>query len=94
MPSTLNEFLEKALKNQKLDEGVGYELYAKGADRVAIQCKQVVIAATTLASAARANKSLKIKKKALKELQKWLKIIDGEMKGLISDVDNLEGYKD
>ena len=80
-------------KKKKMDEGVGYELYAKGADRIAAQCKQVIIYAEKLAEAARQNKSLPIKKKALKELTKWIGSIQGELKGLTSDVNNLEGYK-
>jgi len=82
------------LIDKYLGEGVGYELYAKGADRIAIQCKQVIIYAEKLADAARQNKSLAIKKKALKELTKWVGSIEGELKGLTSDVNNLEGYPD
>jgi len=77
-----------------INEGIGYELYAKGADRVAIQTKQVKDFAEKIAKATRENKSLKIRKKLLKELQKWMKVMQGEIDNLIDDANNLEGYKE
>ncbi len=71
-----------------LNEGVGYELYAKGADRVAAQSKQIAIFAEKLAKLTRANKPLKERKKALKELKKWKNSIETEIKYLEDDIDN------
>jgi hypothetical protein len=74
----------KRKRKGKMDEGVGYELYAKGADRLATQSKQIAIYAEKLADAARKNKSLNIKKKALKELDKWMKSMQKDInKGVI-----------
>ena len=87
---------DKKMKNYEkyLNEGIGYELYSKGADRVAIQTKQVKDLAEKLADATRKNKSLNIRKKLLKDLKHWVDSIQGEVKTLISDAGNLEGYKE
>ena len=78
---------------KELVSGVGYELYAKGADRIAHQTKTIKDLAEKLAKATRDNKSLKVRKKLVKDLEKWLNVSMGELKELKSDVDNLEGYK-
>jgi hypothetical protein len=73
--------------------GVGYELYSKGADRIAVQTKTVKEAAEKLAKATRENRSLKTRKKHLKALESMLNTSMKELEGLKRDVDNLEGYK-
>jgi cell division protein FtsB len=76
-----------------LNEGVGYELYSKGADRVVAQSKQLAFFAEKLAKLTRENKPLKERVKALKELKKWQDSIRREIILLEDDIDNLEGYK-
>lgn len=76
-----------------LNEGVGYELYSRGADRVVVQSKQLAFFAEKLAKLTRENKPLKERVKALKELKKWQDSIRTEITFLEKDIDNLEGYK-
>lgn len=73
--------------------GIGYELYAKGIDRVSVQSLNVNKCAIKLASIVRKNASNKTKLKALAELQQWIDCINGEMKGIREDITHLEGYK-
>jgi cell division protein FtsB len=75
-----------------IKEGVGYELYSKGADRVAVQSKQLAFFAEKLAKLTRENKPLRERVKALKELKKWQDSIKREITFLEKDIDNLEGY--
>ena len=75
------------------EEGVGYELYAKGLDRITKQCETISSAAANLSKAVRENKvTLTTKKKKLKELEKWIDVLNKEMEGVSSDLSNLEGY--
>lgn len=76
-----------------LTGGVGYELYAKGADRVAHQTKVIKSVAEKIAKSARENKSPKSRMKLVKELEKWLEVSQGEVKQLKRDNNILEGYK-
>lgn len=76
-----------------LEEGIGYELYSRGADRIAAQSEQLKKFAQDLAKATRENKPLKVRVKILKELKKWQDVIRGEIIMLEDDIDNLEGYK-
>lgn len=73
--------------------GIGYELYAKGLDRVSVQCDTINDAAKKFAKLVRDNATEGKKKKALKELQKWVSVLNGEMKGIVEDINNLEGYR-
>lgn len=79
--------------NIKKVAGVGFELYAKGLDRVSAQCNTISDSAKKFAKLVRENATEKKKKKALKDLQKWVDVLNGEMKGIASDINNLEGYK-
>jgi hypothetical protein len=72
--------------------GVGYELYARGADRIAHQTITIKDLAEKVAKATRANKPLKSRQKLIRELEKWLNVSVGELKQLKSDADNLEGF--
>ena len=74
--------------------GVGYELYAKGLDRVSSQCKTISENAKKLAKLIRENATNRKKKKSLKDLKKWVDILNKEMQGITDDINNLEGYKD
>lgn len=56
---------------KELVGGVGYELYARGADRIAHQTKTIKDLAEKLAKATRDNKPLKARKKLVKDLEKW-----------------------
>ena len=76
-----------------LNEGVGYELYSKGADRIVSQSKQLAFSAEKLAKLTRENKPLRERVKVLKELKKWQDSIKREITFLEKDIDNLEGYK-
>ena len=76
-----------------LNEGIGYELYSKGADRIISQAEQLKKYASDLAKATRENKPLKARVKILKELKKWQDVIRIEIIHLEDDIDNLEGYK-
>jgi len=78
---------------RELSAGIGYELYAKGADRIAKQTEAIKEAAEKVAKLTRENKSLKIRKKAVKDLEGWINTTVGELKQLKEDIDNLEGYK-
>lgn len=82
------------VKEEVVEEGIGFELYSKGADRIQTQTVQINEFAKKLADLARENAPLTKKKKALKELKKWVDVVNGELKQLDSDVDNLEGYKE
>ena len=82
------------LVNKFLNEGVGFELYAKGVDRLSSQCNAISDAAKALAKAVRSNAPLNQKKKAVKEVKKWVDTLNGEMRGIVSDIGNLEGYKE
>lgn len=73
--------------------GIGFELYAKGLDRVSVQCNTISDYAKKLAKLVRENAIEGKKKKALKDLQKYVNTLNGEMKGIVSDINNLEGYK-
>lgn len=73
--------------------GIGYELYAKGLDRISSQCNTISDNAKQLAKLVRSNADDRKKKKALKDLQKWVNTLNSEMKGIVSDISNLEGYK-
>lgn len=73
--------------------GIGYELYAQGLDRISAQCTQISNAAKKLVELVRENATESKKRKALKELQKWVSVLNGEMRGVVEDVNNLEGYK-
>jgi len=53
-----------------IKEGIGFELYSKGADRVSAQSKQLALSAEKLAKLTRGNKPLRDRVKALKELKK------------------------
>ena len=75
--------------------GVGYELYAKGLDRVVAQCNTISENAKNLAKEVRKNNDgINKKKKVIKFMQNFLDSLNKEMKGIVSDIDNLEGYKD
>ena len=73
--------------------GIGYELYAKGLDRVSAQCNTISDYAKNLAKLVRENATERKKKKVLKDLQKWVDVLNKEMEGIVSDINNLEGYK-
>jgi hypothetical protein len=73
--------------------GIGYELYAKGLDRVSVQCNTISDYAKNLAKLVRENATERKKKKVLKNLQKYVNGLNGEMEGIVSDINNLEGYK-
>ena len=73
--------------------GVGYELYAKGADRIAVQTVEIKKLAEKVAKATRENKSLRTRNKYIRDLEKMLNVSMGELKQLKSDANNLEGYK-
>jgi hypothetical protein len=77
---------------RQFEENIGYELYSKGADRVAKQSEQIKFFALKLAKATRENKDLKERVKLLKELKKWQDSIRLEIIQLENDIDNLEGY--
>lgn len=76
----------------KFEEGIGFELYSKGADRIAVQVEQVKKSAIALAKATRENQPLKKRVKLLQELKKWQDVIRMEIIQLEEDIDNLEGY--
>ena len=73
--------------------GIGYELYAKGLDRISVQCKTISSNAEALAKLVRENANDRKMKKTLKELQKFVNMLNSEMKGISSDITDLEGYK-
>jgi len=73
--------------------GIGYELYAKGADRIAHQTIEIKKLAEKIAKATRENRSLRTRNKYIKDLEKMLNISIGELNQLKSDANNLEGYK-
>lgn len=75
-----------------MKEGIGFELYSKGADRVASQSDQLKKYAIELAKATRGKVDLKKRVKILKELKKWQDSIRFEINQLEDDIDNLEGY--
>jgi len=75
-----------------IKEGIGFELYSKGADRVSVQAKQLALSAEKLAKLTRGNKPLRDRVKALKELKKWQDSIRMEIIQLEDDIDNLSGY--
>ena len=73
--------------------GIGYELYAKGADRIAHQTIEIKKLAEKVAKATRENRSLRTRNKHIRDLEKMLNVSMGELKLLKSDANNLEGYK-
>jgi len=75
-----------------IKEGIGFELYSKGADRISAQSKQLALSAEKLAKLTRGNKPLRDRVKALKELKKWQDSIRMEIIQLEDDIDNLSGY--
>ncbi len=87
---------EKSIRRGKKikEEGVGYELYAKGVDRVSTQCKTISDIASVLAKWVRdGNVSQTRLNKKVKELKQWVDVLNKEMEGIVSDISNLEGYK-
>ena len=87
------DFMKECSEEKEMNEGIGYELYAKGADRIQSQTVQVNQFAKKLADLVRENAPLSKKKKAIKDLKSWVSTINKELDMLDSDVDNLEGYK-
>ncbi len=83
---------KRKLVKKRVEGGIGYELYAKGLDRISVQCNTISIAAKDLAKLVRENAKETKKKKALKELTKWVNVLNKEMEGIESDISNLEGY--
>jgi len=79
-------------KNTKL-AGIGYELYAKGADRIAHQAIEIKKLAEKVAKATRENKPLRTRNRYIRDLEKMLNVSMGELNQLKSDANNLEGYK-
>jgi hypothetical protein len=81
--------------NNKTDihEGVGYELYAKGVDRVSNHCKQIDIHAKTLAKQVRDYSTLDKQKLTLSKLIKWVGMLNLEMKSIKEDLTSVEGYE-
>jgi hypothetical protein len=78
---------------RKFKEGVGYELVAKGSDRIVAQSKQVSIQAIKLADAIRGNQDPRKLRKIIEELKRWHSGILNEIRLLSEDIDNLEGFK-
>lgn len=73
---------------------VGYELYAKGLDRVSTQCETISDYAKKLAKLVRENADIRKKNKVLKDLKSYVNVLNLEMRGIESDINSLEGYKD
>ena len=95
MKITLNELrnlVKQTIEEDLVKEGVGFELYSKGADRIAKQTEQVSKLANEFADLTRNNATTLKRKRKLNELKKWINSINTELKYLEDDFDNLEGY--
>lgn len=70
---------------------IGYELYARGADRIAAQSIQIIESAQKFAVSIRENKVSKATKlKKFKELVKWVKMVNTELELLNVDFNNID----
>jgi len=88
--------LRKISKEIKLAAGgsIGYELYAKGLDRIQAQTKQLNIATEKLAKLVRSEDNVSKRKRLLKDVEKWSNFIKDEVDMLKSDVSkDFDGYK-
>lgn len=84
----------RKIAKELIADTIGYELYAKGADRIQSQCKQLSDASAKLAQQVRSGDDLKKRNKLLKEVEKWFETIKGEINVLKSDVNKkFDGYK-
>lgn len=73
--------------------GVGYELYAKGADRISAQCLQLTNESNKFADSIRNNNRAKsTQKKYLNTMKGYVNSILQEIELLEQDLHNLEGY--
>jgi len=73
---------------------IGYELYAKGADRVVVQCQRLSDAAEELAKNVRKEDNPKKRKKLFDEVNAWNRSINGEVDMLRHDLNSeFDEYK-
>ena len=92
---TLNELkslVKQIISENEVNEGIGFELYSKGADRIAKQTEQVALLAQKFAELTRTNETPLKRKRTLNQLKKWVNGINTELNQLEQDFDNLEGY--
>lgn len=75
--------------------GIGYELYAKGADRISDKCLQLINESNKFANSIRNdNRAKSTQKKYLNTMKSYVNDILQEIELLEQDLNNLEGYSE
>ena len=75
--------------------GIGYELYAQGADRISDKCLQLINESNKFANSIRNdNRAKSTQKKYLNTMKSYVNDILQEIELLERDLNNLEGYSE